>query len=137
MLVVLQFGALLLLVFTGRITAESYVYLALQFMFAATAIWGVWEMKKSRFHIFPEVKKGARLITAGPYQYIRHPMYAAIAGITLIALIDDFTLLKLIITVFLWIVLLVKTRFEEKLLQEHFPRYSAYKKKTGAWFPGL
>lgn len=136
-LVALQFTGLGLLAVTGSVFANHLVIQAFQIAFVGVAFWGIWEMRKSRLNVFPDVKKGARLVTSGPYHWIRHPMYASIAGVTLLSLFDNFSVTKLVITALLWIVLIVKTRFEEKLLIEYFPGYKAHQRNTGYWFPGV
>jgi protein-S-isoprenylcysteine O-methyltransferase Ste14 len=87
----------------------------------------------------PRMMKEQTLITSGPYQYIRHPIYTAfvlILGSTLLISANWFIGLA-------WLgmtVLEVTSRigFEESLMLEYFgDRYSDYMKKTGRLLPRL
>lgn len=48
---------------------------------AAAIALGAWTLTANRpgnFNIRPEPKAGGRLVTTGPYRYVRHPMYLAV-----------------------------------------------------------
>jgi protein-S-isoprenylcysteine O-methyltransferase Ste14 len=87
----------------------------------------------------PRMIKEQSLITSGPYQFIRHPIYTAfllILGSTLLISANWFI-------GFAWIgmtVLEVASRvsFEENLMLEYFgEQYHAYMKRTGRLLPKL
>jgi protein-S-isoprenylcysteine O-methyltransferase Ste14 len=87
----------------------------------------------------PRMMKEQTLITSGPYQYIRHPIYTAfvlILGSTLLISANWFV-------GFAWLgmtVLEVASRigFEESLMLEYFgDQYREYMKKTGQLLPRL
>jgi protein-S-isoprenylcysteine O-methyltransferase Ste14 len=87
----------------------------------------------------PRMIKEQTLITSGPYQYIRHPIYTAfvlILGSTLLVSANWFIGLA-------WLgmtVLEVMSRigFEESLMLEYFgDQYREYMKKTGQLLPRL
>lgn len=98
-------------------------------------MWAVWTMKIGNFKITPDIPRNSRLVTSGPYKYIRHPMYTSLLLITLVLILDHFSPLRL----FLWLVLLVdllmKLNYEEELLSEYFKDYSLYKKRTKRLVP--
>lgn len=98
-------------------------------------IWAAWTMRTSKLSPMPEVKKHAKLITNGPYEILRHPMYSAILLITGSLVLEFFTLLRLIAFILLSGILLYKLRYEERLLERHFPEYKTYKKKTSRLIP--
>ncbi|MFX1415421.1 MAG: methyltransferase [Promethearchaeota archaeon] len=85
-----------------------------------------------------EIKKDHRLITTGPYEKVRHPMYTVLAlfsfGISLVtanALIITFAVLLMIGFPF-WV------RIEEKKMIETFgEEYIEYMKRTGRFFPPI
>jgi protein-S-isoprenylcysteine O-methyltransferase Ste14 len=78
-----------------------------------------------------------RLITAGPYAHIRHPMYLAVIG----AGIGSFLLYRTWATLGFAIIMLglvVRARREEKVLAEEFgPEWKLYTSRAPAWFPQL
>gem|GEM_PF-124128 len=101
------------------------------------AVWAIVAMKKSKLRILPEPSADAILITAGPYHFIRHPMYTAVllgcAGL----LINHFTWVRLIIYLALIVVLIIKLYREEKMLLNKFATYRTYRKYTCRLIPFL
>lgn len=84
-----------------------------------------------------KIRDGQRLVTEGPYRYVRHPLYGA--GILLffsLALISANWFLGLVGIGFQLFVMLVRTPLEERMLIDHFgEEYQCYMKHTGAYFP--
>lgn len=86
------------------------------------------------FSILPESR---RLVTSGPYQVVRHPLYLAEAVATLgalIAFLSPWAFLLVAVQIALQI---VRIHFEEKTLSETFPEYKDYAKKTWRLIPGV
>lgn len=85
----------------------------------------------------PRLMRGQELVRAGPYRWIRHPMYAAfllILGSTLLISANWLVGLSWLIAVGLDAV--VRIRYEERVLEERFGReYQAYRATTGRLFP--
>lgn len=84
------------------------------------------------------IKKNQKLITAGAYKYIRHPLYLAV--------ILELVGFELVATSWLFIVLLVSTlvlfdkhiKKEEKLLEDYYQEaYRIYKQKTKKLLPRI
>ena len=78
------------------------------------------------------------VISTGPYHYLRHPSYTG----ALLMFLFGCTLLHAWIAasafaVLLPIAFLRRIHYEEKLLTATLPAYAAYRKRTGAFFPGL
>jgi len=93
----------------------------------------LWRLGKS-FSIMPEARK---LVTAGPYAWARHPLYA-VEIITIIGTAIQFQaplswLIALAVVGMLWI----RTRYEEQVLEENFPEYGEYRARTKRFIPGL
>jgi protein-S-isoprenylcysteine O-methyltransferase Ste14 len=85
-----------------------------------------------RFSIVPEARG---LITSGPYQLVRHPIYLGeiIAGAGLV-LPTLFSLHILLFAVFLG-AQIVRTYFEEGILRTTYPQYEAYAAHTRRLIP--
>ena len=112
---------------------------ALALAVGATAL-GVWTLAHNRlgnFNIRPEPRTGARLVTRGPYRFMRHPMYAAVllfAAAETVAYADAW---KIIASLALALVLAAKAVLEERGLREQFPGYADYAKRVRRIIPGL
>ncbi|MEM6516818.1 MAG: isoprenylcysteine carboxylmethyltransferase family protein [Bacteroidota bacterium] len=79
---------------------------------------------------FPTPKTGSKLIVNGFYAFSRHPIYHAILLCALGYSVFSSSIYKGIITIFLFILFTKKSAYEEKLLENRFKEYKAYKKKT-------
>jgi len=82
---------------------------------------------------------GHRLVTAGPYRWMRHPIYASTLGY-LIATGLDLSRLAGLATGLLLSMLgtLIRTRSEERLLRSHFgPQYEEYARRVPPILPRI
>jgi protein-S-isoprenylcysteine O-methyltransferase Ste14 len=101
------------------------------------AIWARIYLGKN-WSSMPAIKVDHELIRSGPYNLVRHPIYAGVlfglAG-TVIIIGEPLALvgLFLVLLAFLW-----KIRMEEKYLQAEFgDAYAAYKREVPALIPFL
>jgi protein-S-isoprenylcysteine O-methyltransferase Ste14 len=97
--------------------------------------WAIYTMKLHNLRIAPEVARGARLVTTGPYRSIRHPMYSAVLLITVALVLSRFTVARLTVWLMLLAVFLVKLQHEEVLLAKRFKEYTAYQRRTKRLVP--
>lgn len=93
----------------------------------------LWNLGKS-FSIMPEAR---RLVTAGPYGWVRHPLYTmeivTILGTALQFKAPWSWLITLGVVVLLW----VRSHYEEQVLGETYPEYGAYRSRTKRFIPGI
>src|ERR1700704_3310384 len=85
-----------------------------------------------RFSIVPEARG---LVTSGPYQLARHPIYLGeiLAGVGLV-LPTLFTLHAVVFAICLGAQIL-RTYFEERVLRSTYPQYEAYARRTRRLIP--
>ncbi len=129
-LVFFQFGGLLVIVLTGSFFAHNLILLIIEILGILLAVWALISMKLSNLNIYPNIKENAKLVKAGPYKIIRHPMYSSIILSVLPLIIDQFTILRLVVYLIIVVDLIIKMYYEESLLKSHFNRYVDYCKTT-------
>ncbi len=86
---------------------------------------------------FPSPKTNSELVQSGLYKYVRHPIYTGI-------LISSFSFamatesgFRILISILLYILFIVKSEYEERLLTKRYREYELYKKTTGRFFPKI
>ena len=79
------------------------------------------EVQKKRHH---------KVITTGPYSYVRHPMYVAVVLMTIFIPIALGSWYALIPSVIAGLFMVARTYFEDKMLQKELVGYKAYAKKV-------
>lgn len=140
LLVTLQFGilsvlaALCLLAPTPKAGYFSY---ALWSASAALGIWAIIANPPGNFNIRPEPKARGRLVTSGPYRWVRHPMYLSVL---LLAAGAGTWLMNgpaILLGLGLLVVLVVKARIEETWLLQTFLGYAEYRQRTHRLIPWI
>ncbi len=129
-LVFIQFAGLFVIVLTGSFFADNKILLAIEMMGILLAIWALVSMKFDNLNIYPDIKQNAKLVKAGPYKIIRHPMYSSIILSVLPLVIDQFTILRLLVYIIIVVDLVIKLNYEESMLKLHFEDYKDYCKNT-------
>lgn len=137
MLVALQFtlAAILVLANAPLMAKSLSAWAIVAICGAGLHIWAMAIMGPRQATMTPEVKSDARLVSTGPYRYIRHPMYTALllfcGGFLGVAI----TLWKAMVYLALACVLISKIAVEEKALRERFEEYAVYTKRTWRLLP--
>jgi len=134
-LVVVQLFCLVFVLTSAPVLAKGYSGILIESLGVFLGVYAIFEMKISNLNISSRLKKNGFLVTSGPYSFIRHPMYSAQVIAILPLVIDYFDWYRLGATIVLIIALLLKIRYEEKLLREKFPDYKAYASHTKRLIP--
>ena len=137
LLVAVQFVLIAWLVWP--LSAQTWTRPALALLACAIAL-GVWTLAYNRpgnFNIRPEPKASGRLVTSGPYRYLRNPMYSAVLLFAAAEVVAYSDVWKISCWVALAAVLLAKSMLEERGLRALFPEYAAYAKRVRRFIPGV
>jgi protein-S-isoprenylcysteine O-methyltransferase Ste14 len=84
-------------------------------------------------------KADHRLVTHGPYRWVRHPLYsvATVAFLALGLIAANAFIIALGLVIFGGLALFVVPREEAELAAKFGPDYEAYRGRTGGLFPRL
>jgi len=134
-LVAMQFSIIFILVFFSKGFLSSFIYPLIFFFGVGVGLWAIKHNKRDNFNIVPQMKEGAKLITTGPYRYIRHPMYFSVIVMMLPFVLSTNTITFWFLFFTLIFVLYLKAIREERLWQECSDEYCKYKAKTKAIIP--
>ncbi len=95
----------------------------------ALTVWGMWVMRRS-FSITVEARA---LVTAGPYRWLRHPIYVGELLTAFAVMMWRFSVLNLVLFALFVSVQLLRSRWEEEKLVQVFPAYREWA-RTVRWF---
>lgn len=91
--------------------------------------------KIGNFSVYPEIKSKAMLVTIGPYQYIRHPMYTSLIVMMCGIALYNYHWLNAVGVILVLIAVINKAKIEEKLLLIRFTDYADYQRKSHRFLP--
>lgn len=115
-----------------------FVGLALSLYFLGMMPWVLLTM--GRF-LMPgiAVYRDHRLVTSGPYRFLRHPLYSAVIALWLGAALGTMNWLLMVLwPIFLSSVILIPMRQEEEIVRQKFgAEYDAYAEHTARLVPGV
>jgi protein-S-isoprenylcysteine O-methyltransferase Ste14 len=134
---IIQISSLLFFAFTGPMFSSNPLIVIFQISAFALIILAVWEMRRNKFYRVPDIGRQDRLVTGGIYRCIRHPMYTSQILFVGTLLVNYFSLFRLVVFILLFVNFLLKIRYEENLLMEHFSGYLEYRKKSYRLIPFL
>jgi len=130
-----QFFLLFVIAFPIVNLGFSLIGFALIALAGLISLWTLATNRPGNFNVRPIPKQSGKLITTGPYKYIRHPMYSSLFFGGLGVLLCQFIWWKLIAWVLLIVALTLKAKFEEKSLVAHYSDYAAYRKTNFSFIP--
>ena len=123
----------LYLLITGNLFSIN-LFLVVQVLAIALMPWARRSFQPGQFNIHAEPKEG-QMISSGPYQFIRHPMYASALIIIWSGVLGHFTYLNFVIGVIVTVVISIRIMIEEQYLRAHYPGYLDFSRKTKMIIP--
>lgn len=122
----------------GRFGLTPDIPLGIYLGFIAVNIIGhginLWAMRVNRYFssmVRIQTDRGHRVITDGPYRYIRHPGHLGVILIQLSSAIILGSLWALIPSAILTVLVVIRTHFEDETLKAELPGYKDYADKVG------
>jgi protein-S-isoprenylcysteine O-methyltransferase Ste14 len=97
------------------------------------ALWGLANLGRS----FAIMVAARGMVTAGPYKYVRHPMYLGYLIELVGLLLSSFCLGMLLLGAGFVFLMVTRAQLEEERLAEAYPAYRDYMRRTGFLFPRL
>jgi protein-S-isoprenylcysteine O-methyltransferase Ste14 len=99
----------------------------------AGAVWGLLTLRLS-FGIFPTAR---RLVTAGPYRLVRHPLYVCEILSALAMMVSNGHLITIALVAIFCALQVARIRYEESLLCKSFPEWRAWAAGRSRLIPGV
>jgi protein-S-isoprenylcysteine O-methyltransferase Ste14 len=122
------------LVFRGAILGTGPVSISLQAAGIALMLWARLTFGFRSFHYAANPTQG-RLITRGPYRYIRNPIYAAAWLVIWTGVAVHWSPINAMLGAVVAAMLIVRIACEEQLLRATYPEYADYARKTARLIP--
>ncbi len=126
--------SILYLLFSGNFFSPSPFVIAGQLLAVALSAWARRSFQSGQFSIHAEPKEG-HLLSSGPYQFIRHPMYAAALLLIWSSIFGHLSLVTVVIGLIVTGVIGVRIMTEDQFLLSRFPEYAEYSRTTKRIIP--
>lgn len=126
--------AILYFLISGNLFSSSPFVIAGQVLAVALSIWARRSFQAGQFSIHAEPEKGNLLLT-GPYQVIRHPMYASALLIIWSTILGHWSIANAVIGLIVISVIAIRITTEEQFLQASYPDYAEYSRNTKRIIP--
>jgi protein-S-isoprenylcysteine O-methyltransferase Ste14 len=121
---------ILYLLISGNLFSASPFVIAGQVLAVALSVWSRRSFQQGQFSIHAEPAAGVPLLRTGPYQFIRHPMYASALLLVWSGILGHWSILNSVIGLIVTGAIAVRIIVEERFLQSIYPDYLEYSRKT-------
>jgi protein-S-isoprenylcysteine O-methyltransferase Ste14 len=128
----------LFIVVTGPLfEVRNLTFLMVEIFGGLLIVWALLAQKVNKKHTLHSLPPGYFFLNKGPYEIIRHPVYAGILLIMSSLIEYDFVELRVLAFVILIAALVMKMLREEYALEQKIHDYAEYKKNTKYIIPYL
>ncbi len=135
--VVIQFLCIIYLTLNIELNNLGIIEYLLMFFAVIIGLCAVVNMQFNNLNILPKLKKNHQLRTQGIYAFARHPMYTSVLLFCLALTLSNPHYFGQLVMLILLIDSILKSNFEEKLLNKRFKNYPKYQQQTGRFLPFL
>jgi protein-S-isoprenylcysteine O-methyltransferase Ste14 len=119
---------------TRNLFSSQPLLIALQVASLLLFLWARITFGRRSFHPVANPTEGG-LVTAGPYQYIRHPIYAAASLFVIAGAAGNWSWSAGLYGGLILVSAVVRIWCEEVLVTARYPEYAAYKARTRRMIP--
>ncbi|MCX6725889.1 MAG: isoprenylcysteine carboxylmethyltransferase family protein [Candidatus Shapirobacteria bacterium] len=135
-LTITQAVAMVLALFTGPLISSNLFFSFLALLGLGIWIWSfVIMVREGSYNILPNLSKKNKLVTKGPYHFVRHPIYTGMFLLAGSLLLNYLTVWRIGFFLVLLFSTILKLEEEEKILNKSFEDYHQYQKKTKRLIP--
>ncbi len=128
--------AIVLLFLRHGLFSLSPVVIVLQVAAGLLMLWVRITFGRRSFHAAANPTKG-RLVTHGPYRFLRHPIYAAVILFTLAGVSVHLSAINRLLALGVTAGMVTRMFCEESFLRAHYPEGAAYAARTTRVIPKL
>jgi len=126
--------AMCILVFRESLFGVGAAVISIQVFAGLIMLWSRVTFGKRSFHASASPTSGG-LITAGPYKFVRHPIYASILYFTWAGISVHFSVINVLLGATVTAGLFIRIFAEERLVKKLYPGYLQYAAKTKRIIP--
>jgi protein-S-isoprenylcysteine O-methyltransferase Ste14 len=122
------------LVVRQSLFASNTVGIAVQVLAVLLLLWARLTFGRRSFHLAANPTQGG-LVTTGPYQFLRHPIYSAFLYLLWAGVLSHLSAVNCLLALIATAAIAVRIVAEERLLVKRYPEYVAYAARTKRIIP--
>ncbi len=127
---------LIFLIYKRLLFADHVVGIIVQVLSACLMIWARITFGSRSFHAIANTTEG-RLVTNGPYRWLRHPIYASVIYFVWAGVLCHSLIGAIAAAVLISLSLIGRMLLEESFLKVAYNEYAVYSKRTSRLIPFL
>ena len=131
---ILMVAGLAALLMLRSLLADSIVTGPFQIAGIALMVWARVTFRKRSFHLAANPTEGG-LVTSGPYQFVRHPIYASVVLFTMAGVITRLSPGSIVWSLVMIVGVALRVYAEETLVTLRYPEYAEYAARTKRIIP--
>ncbi len=126
--------AVLGLLFRQSLFGNGPLTISIQVLSLLLIIWARLNLGMRSFHAAAN-PTGGKLVTTGPYRFLRHPIYAAVLYFVLAGLASHVSMMNVLLVIAAMAAIAVRIAAEERFLLRYYPEYPLYSSRTKRVIP--